>query len=324
MPDSVDSNFDRPNWNRFWFSPASAIPLDRMRVAVGLLVVFWLLSFFGRQTEYFGFSGWLNRDAYSSVRKLQNGFAVPDSPASRLSASSWSPMYFATTPIAVHALYAASILAALAFTVGVAPVVAAPLTWLGVCSFTSNPVFNGAGVDSMLLVLTFYLMAGFILRRLLPTGVGDNLAMRMLQVHVAILIFSSGLGKLQQSIWWEGIALWFPRNPPYELPIETINKLRESGGVGSELRFLSFAAYLVLMWQLSFPALAFQRWTRTWIVGGAFFGMIGCWYVYRLPMFGPTWFVASLAFLNAEDWKAIGAKFGRSRASPVSEAGGTS
>src|SRR5690349_1546872 len=114
MSNSDRQAYERPSWNRFWFAPASPIPLERMRLIVGALVVVWLLTFFGRQAEYFGFSSWLDRDAYAQVKKLPNGFAVPDSPSTRLPAPPWSPMYFATSPAVVHALYAASIASAAA------------------------------------------------------------------------------------------------------------------------------------------------------------------------------------------------------------------
>lgn len=311
MSSNGDADCERPSWNRFWFSPASELPLDRMRIAVGVLVAFWLLTFFGRQADFFGFSSWLSRDVYASVKKLPYELAVPDSPGSRLPTPNWSPMYFAASPAVVHALYFVSLAAAVALAAGIMPIVTAPLTWLGVCSFTSNPVFNGAGTDSMLLVLGFYLMVGFVLRRALPLGVGDNFALRMMQVHVATLILSAGLGKLQQSVWWEGLALWFAKNPPYDLTIERANQLRETGGISFDLRWMSAAAYLTLVWQLTFPVFAFRRWARRWIVGGTFVGLFGCWHFYGLPMFGPSWFVASLAFLTADEWKSLGERFGR-------------
>jgi hypothetical protein len=314
MPISDSRENARPNWNRFWFAPASPIPLERMRVAVGVLVVIWLLSFFGRQAEYFGFSSWLDRDAYAAVKKLPNGNAIPDSPGTRLPTPPWSPMYFAATPAAVHVLYAISLASAIAFAFGFLPLVTAPLTWLAVCSFTSNPIFNGVGSDSFLLVFTFYLMIGYALRPLLPVGVADRTVMRMMQVHLAALIFSSALGKLQQSIWWEGVALWFAQHPAYELTQERIESLRASGGIGSELKFLSALTYAVLAWQITFPVFAFQRWARGWVVGGAFLGMLGGWYFYRSLMFGPTWFVASLVFLTAEEWQVLATRLRRSSA----------
>lgn len=285
--------------------------MDRMRTIVGVLVVLWLLTYFGRQAEYFGFSSWLDRDVYSQVKKLPNGFAVPDSPATRLPAAPWSPMYFATSPAVVHVIYVIAIISAAAFALGIFPIVTAPLTWLGVCSFTSNPILNGSGGDSFLLLFTFYLMIGFCARPLLPEGVADRLAMRLLQVHIAVLIFSAGLGKLQQSIWWEGAALWFPLNPAYELTREKIEQLRAAGGIASELKMLAVVAYLILVWQLTFPVFAFKRWARLWIVGGAFLGVLGGWYIFRSLMFGPTWFVATLAFLTADEWQELWSRFGR-------------
>src|SRR5260221_162690 len=48
-----------------------------------------------------------------------------------------------------------------------------------------------------------------------PASHGVNLIMRIMQIHVAIIIVTSGLHKLQMSEWWTGIALWFPLNPTF-------------------------------------------------------------------------------------------------------------
>ena len=52
------------SWSAFWFTPANPVGLHALRVLFGLLVLAWLLSFWGRQEAFFGLGGWFDRQAY--------------------------------------------------------------------------------------------------------------------------------------------------------------------------------------------------------------------------------------------------------------------
>src|SRR5207253_5870469 len=90
-------------------------------------------------------------------------------------------------------------------------------------------------------------------------SVAANLALRLLQVHFAIVMVSSGLHKLQFGEWWSGAAFWYPLHPPFET---TAEKARESvSNPTTYLTYLSVAAYATLAWQLAFPVFAWRpRW----------------------------------------------------------------
>ncbi|MFT3883817.1 MAG: hypothetical protein QM703_29820 [Gemmatales bacterium] len=41
-----------------------------------------------------------------------------------------------------------------------------------------------------------------------------TLALRLIQIHMCIVYFISGLAKLQGSTWWNGSATWLTMNSP--------------------------------------------------------------------------------------------------------------
>jgi hypothetical protein len=131
-----------------------------------------------------------------------------------------------------------------------------------------------------------------------------NLALRLLQVHLAIAIFASGLHKLQFGDWWAGIALWYPLHPPMEV---TPSSIGSSAAIRSSLTILSLAAYLILAWQLAFPAFAWRSRWRPVLLGGALIGWLGCALLYQAPIFGPALCIGCLSYISADEWQRWGA-----------------
>jgi hypothetical protein len=135
-------------------------------------------------------------------------------------------------------------------------------------------------------------------------SVAGNLALRLIQVNFAIVIFISALHKLQLGEWWMGMALWFPLHPPMTT---TVNQLRmEALNKDTYFVLLSLASYLMLAWQLAFPFIAWRRSMRVVLVVGALVGWIGSIAIYRLPLFGPIVLIASLSYVSAEEWRSLG------------------
>jgi hypothetical protein len=129
--------------------------------------------------------------------------------------------------------------------------------------------------------------------------------LRLLQVHFAIIVVTSGLHKLQLGPWWGGVALWYPLHSPYQTSEAGIRSLAPNRGV--YLFFISLAQYIALGWQIGFPLFAWRRGLcRIMLVGGAILGWLACWQIYHLPIFGPFYLVCCLAFLTPSEWSAIG------------------
>src|SRR5258708_3924641 len=155
---AADSAAQTPGWMDFWFKPVDPIGFHAVRALAGLLLLYFLIGYIGRQTEFFGYNGWLSQDAYREARRTESEPGVPDP---RPPVARWSPAFLSTSPEAVNALYYGSLAAVALFTLGIAPRITAPLAWLAAVSFTSNPVLSVYGGDSLLLMLTFYLMIGY-------------------------------------------------------------------------------------------------------------------------------------------------------------------
>jgi hypothetical protein len=308
---------------QFWFRPADRIGLHVVRVAAGLVFLAWLLPLAGDAEAVFGLTGWFDDQAYREAGRIVGG---PPQPIT------WSIVYlFGSNAGLLTAFYWLSIVVLVLFTAGLWTRLTSLLTWVIVASFTASPAF-GSDADSLLLLLSLYLMVGYVLlgltdrdqplhSRLLGEVPGTfsgpaqekvpgtfsrpsiavNVALRLLQVHVAIVMVASGLHKLQFGDWWAGFALWYPLHPVMEMSEKTTGA---AAGDGSSL-VLGLAAYAVLAWQIAFPAFAWKPRWRPVLLGGALIGGLGCAFLYRVPTFGPALFAACLAYVSAREWRRL-------------------
>ncbi|MFO0944394.1 MAG: hypothetical protein U1D30_00380 [Planctomycetota bacterium] len=324
-------------WQRFWFTPIDPIGLDGVRVLAGTLIFFWLAGFVGHQYGLFSLDGWFDRVAYREASSL---------PEDVRPIMSWSLLFLAPNAFLVNAIYFGSLVAVALFTLGIATRLTSILTWLVVASFTANPAIFSGG-DVLLLILSLYLMVGYLFDGLgtyftggderLSTGelflgarghrlfgnrgparesVAANISLRLIQVHLAIVLFSSATHKLQSSLWWSGTAIWFPLHSPFSTSIDDV--LASSPNANLIMIVISLMTYGVLAWELSFPFLMWRPAWRPIMLLGAALGWIGNVFVFGLPIFGPAIFIGCLAFLPAETWRAwiarLAAAIGRSPA----------
>jgi hypothetical protein len=313
-------------WNGFWFTPTDPIGLHVLRLLAGLLFLAWLISFWGRQDAFFGLNGWIDRQAYREASRIQEELPSP---------IGWSVIYLAgNDSTLLNVLYFASLGIVSLFTLGVATRVTGILTWVVVVSFQANPAI-GFDADALLGILAFYLMIGYVLMgqwdrpqnllgRLLGDrdtflfgpllwrkeerpavgSVGANLALRLFQVHFAVVLVTSGLHKLQFGEYWGGIALWFPMNPALEVTQDSLR--RQAPNFPNRLFFLSLAQYLMLAWQIGFPTFAWRKGWRPVLIGGGIVAWLGSSFVYRLPLFGPMYLIGCLSYLTAAEWRWLG------------------
>lgn len=303
-------------WTSFWFRPIYPMGLHVLRFLTGLLLIFWLITLAGNQTSFFGLAGWVDRDAAARLRAdFQTGWSVLNLLGSN---SAW-----------VSTMYWMAILVFLIFALGFWTRVTSVLTWLMVVSFTAYPVTR-LDAEPLLVIVAFYLMVGYVLlgqwnqqvpwrERILAsnrnwlfgreeqaTSIAANLAIRLLQVHFAIVVVISGLHKLQSGDWWSGVAFWYPLHPPFETTIESLSA--ESGHANQQLFFLSLIQYVFLAWELGFPLFAWRRSWRPVLLGGTVIGWIGCLAIYKQPLFGPIYCICALSYLTPAEWQSISDK----------------
>ncbi len=304
-------------WVHFWFTPVDPVGLHTLRLLAGLLFLTWLLPFAGHLDSLFGLQGWFDQQAYVEAARL------PDGPPKPLG---WSILYLSgTSSKLLVTLYGLSLGVLVLFTLGLWTRLTAVLTWIIVASFTMNPVLDYEA-DALLGILAFYLMVGYLLlgqresgqtwlARLLgpirparaagtcPPSLGANLALRLLQVHVAIVLVTSGLHKLQFGDWWAGVAFWYPLYPPFQTTVAAVRS--HAAHHEFYLGILSVAAYLTLGWQIGFPLFAWKPGWRLVLLGGASLGWLGTAFLYRLPLLGPILLLGCLSYLTPAEWHRL-------------------
>jgi predicted DCC family thiol-disulfide oxidoreductase YuxK len=221
----------RSGWTAFFFTPADPTPLGVIRAATGILA-FWSLLVFGLDLrDYFGSSGWAEPAA---IRALQGSMT-------------WSFWFLVPDSWLVPAWVLCLVVLAL-FAVGLFSRATAVLSWVIVVSTVRRVPIALFGFDQILSMLLLYLaftgasgqavsldrfrrrwaQARVIAaRRLARDGdgrlvwhfepgdrgvpratVSANLALRLIQLHLALIYGMAGLAKLQGPSWWNGTSLW--------------------------------------------------------------------------------------------------------------------
>jgi hypothetical protein len=316
------------SWLQFWFTPVDPVGLHAVRFLAGVLFIFWLLPFAGNLDAFFGPDGWLDLQAIAEMRTQS---ATGQLTAGPREMPGWSILDLAGgDPTLLTVVYGLCLGVLVLFTLGLWTRLTSVLTWVIVVSFMANPAI-AFDADFLLVMLAFYLMVGYVLLGLRTQRLSGaslllgsratwllghssagavrstaaNLALRLLQVHLALILFLSGLHKLQFGEWWRGVALWYPLHPAFETSIVSA---RASALVSFfYLALLSLVGYGVLAWQIGFP---FFAWRRGWgwrglLLSGAVLGWLGCSFVYRLPLYGPALFIGSISFLSAVEWHTL-------------------
>jgi uncharacterized membrane protein YphA (DoxX/SURF4 family) len=82
----LSSEFGR-GWNRFWFTPVSSAPLGLIRLVIGLVAIFWYLSFYPDLQFFFGPDGIIDPNTLEQWRGPVAVFSIFDWPQS--AASLW-------------------------------------------------------------------------------------------------------------------------------------------------------------------------------------------------------------------------------------------
>jgi hypothetical protein len=198
-------------WNRFWFAPTDPTTLGAVRIATGLVLLCSYLACTPDLHSFIGAGAWIDSTTLAEIRR-------PDGPVGRW--WGWSVYFFASTPWAVRLIHTAFLGCLAAFTLGFFTRVTAVLVWAGHLSFIHGSFLTWSGMDTVLAMLTFYLMfspvgAALSLDRFRRRTVGPatpswsaNLCLRMIQVHMGVIYLCAGLAKLQGARWWDGTAVW--------------------------------------------------------------------------------------------------------------------
>ena len=286
-------------WNRFFFTPADPLPLAVIRVCTGLLLTWSSLVWLWDVDGFFGSAGWL---APHEVWRMN------DQPWQ------WSLYFVAASPTAIRVVAGITLVAAILLTIGLATPLAAMTASLGFISAANRAPLNVFGFDDTLGLLLLPLVIGpagaclsvdrLLAARLPGAGQGGepsvraNVALRLIQLHLCVVYFFSGCGKLLGASWWEGTALWGAvANDQY--------RTLDLTGLASHPLLTNALTLATLFWEVAYPALVWPRLTRRLALGMAVAVHLGIGVAMGMMEFGLAMITANLAFVTAPTLRAF-------------------
>ena len=304
-------------WERFFFAPESTAPLAVLRIAFGLTVTAWTLTQLPVLFTFYGPDGLL-----------------PQPPA--IGPWQWGLLTTLNSVPGLAVVFLATLVAAIALTIGASPRVAAVVVLLGLIAFERrNPYVLNSG-DVLLRVMAVYLVFA-------PSGESLSWdrwrrdratfwefprrapwAMRMLQVQVSIIYLAAVWAKVQGDVWRNGTAVSYALRMLDQLRAPSPEVVAANGLL---TEWLTFATLLI---ELSVAILVWNRRLRPWVLGaGALlhlgievfimvgFFSIGMWVLY-LVFLTPDWTERRLLGLR-DRWRARRARTGSRTATDAPE-----
>lgn len=292
-------------WNNFWFTPTDPATLSLIRLLAGGMLLYthfiWSLDL----TGFMGADGWVPLDALHELH------APPPTEENQDPSAAWSiwSVFFWIGPnwllwtVHILALVVFAMLAAGLFT-RIVSVLAFLLAVSYVHRVTPGAYF---GLDKTNCMLALYLMLGpagarYSLDRIWKLRRGDsadpapstsaNVAIRLLQLHLCVVYFFSGLAKLEGVTWKLGTAVWWTA-ANYEYQSLDLTWLLADWPL-----LVGLLTHITVFWELSYCFLVWNRlsrpivlWLAVAIHGGIalFVGMI---------TFGAAMIIANMAFLR--------------------------
>lgn len=290
-------------WNRFWFTPASPVPLARLRIAVGLIALAYFLSWTADLGRMFADDGLLPPHTVHELISLRS----PDQPHFH-----FSPLYQIESSTGLYAFLAAAIVVTLMFVGGVFTRVSGLLTLLALLIFVHRAPLLTTPLESVLVFLLLYLLVGpagaafsFDAWRAekngqatsAPNGTAPswiaNLSQRLIQVHIAGFIWLIACSMLRSPYWWDGTAIW-------ALEAQTLSRPINLSWLQGFPKLVNAWTHLFVLINLLFPFLVWNRLLRPLMVTLT----IAAW-VLLIPLSGQVLYIAAViagmcAFLGQE------------------------
>ncbi len=296
-------------WDRFFFTPADPTTLGVLRVLVGAMLT-WSVFAYGLDLQgYLGSTGWADPTV---VRQFQ----MEQRPGS------WS-FWFYVPDSMLRPVWLGCVAILLAFTLGILSRVTAVLAWIIVVATSRRVPIALYGFDQIIATWALYVACTGAsgqavsldryfarLRRnraevakrnkdgrwTAPGGrpeptVSANVAIRLLQCHLAVVYLMSGMAKLLSPRWWEGNALW------RTLVIGDFRVI-DLTWMAAYPDLINILTHVALTLEIVYIALVWVGPLRPLIVGSAILMHVGIGMTLGLWEFGLTMIVGNVAFFS--------------------------
>lgn len=245
-------------WNSFWFARASSKPLAIIRIMTGLLVVVYFLSFSADLKRWFGPDGLMPLASVTRLTTPENGQSYH-----------YTLLQFVTKANELYIFHGIGLIAAVCLAIGLFSRVAAGISLAVLLSYVHRvPMITGFA-EPILAPLLFYLcfapsgewlgVNAWLTKRKSgeepQSSILANLSLRMIQVHLAALVFMMGTAKLSSESWWMGEAVW-------SLLAQTRSRPFDLSWLRASPYFLNFWTHALVAFDFAFPILIWNRFAR--------------------------------------------------------------
>ncbi len=300
-------------WQRFFFTPQPTSTLAIFRIAFGLVTTAWTLTQLPYLFVFYGPEG------------------ILPTPPKVGGPGQWGLLNMVNSVPAVSVVWLATLLAAVALTIGMSPRTASIVVLLGLIAFERrNPQLLNSG-DILLRVMAVYLVfapSGAALswerwrhhrERFWEFPLRAPWAMRMLQVQVSVIYLAAVWAKMQGDAWSRGTAV------SYALRMLDQTRFVPPSFVSSSVLLTEWLTFGTLLVELSVGILVWNRRARPWVIGLGVLVHLGIEISIMVGFFSIAMWCLYLVFIppeTAERWILTARDRWRARRSgaPVEEA----
>jgi hypothetical protein len=296
-------------WTRFWFTPSDAIVLSLLRVLTAGVALWWYLSLLPDLQGWFGPNGMFSLEAAMEARNSSDagGFAI-------------SLLDYVSSPSQLWVVYFLGVAALGMMLLGLFSRVTTIASLVFVLSFIHRAPILSRPVDDILPMLMFYLCLGpsganfsldALMRRRKQAATKSaassgreivyssaaTVAIRLVQIHLAMIFGAMVIAQLQGAAWWQGTALWWLMARPDSRLVDLTGLSR----MGLAFEYLvNFFTHAIVLYELCFVFLIWNPLARPILLVLGAFVWAGLALVGGSVSFAVIMFVATLAFVSPQ------------------------
>lgn len=275
-------------WNQFWFTPRDGNVLGLIRLLTGLTVCYTHLAWTPLLQRFLGPEGMLPQTYRAQF--FDSAFA-------------WSHFDWFATPGPLWGIHFVALMVMLMFAFGFWTRSTGIATAFFVISYANRATGATFGLDQIAGFLVLYLAiangsGAFSLAARLgfghakpTTSIANNIATRLIQIHLCAVYLFAGLGKCQGDYWWNGEAIW-GAVASYEY--QTIDMT----WLAAHMWLINALTLLTLLFEVGYAALIWQRLTRPVMLLLAIPLHLGIGLCMGMLEFGLIMLIANLAFVR--------------------------
>lgn len=279
----------RDAWNHFWFVPRSAETLALIRILVGAMLLYTHCVWTVELSTFFGSDSIIPTQYRHSF--LYSGGA------------SWSHFDWSASSGWLWGSHVVALVTFAMFTLGWFTRVTAILSFLFVVSYANRATGALFGLDQISAFLTLYLAISHCGSRYsldekfsakqgrAVSSVANNIATRLIQIHMCIVYLFAGTGKLAGPTWWNGEAIWGTL-ASYEY------QTFDMTWIAGVLWLVNLLTYATVAWEISYSFLIWSKLTRPLVLAFALFTHLGIGIAMGMMTFGLVMLFGNLAFVS--------------------------